>query len=175
MSPEIPEPFKSPQKRTEFFELVDKRNQSIPNLIVEDRVLQERREQRTAFLMMLGDLWFIRRKSTFFGQNHLEEALKLIEQGEPFTVISNHFSDSDSAIRRFMLEYNGYREFADSLLYLGGLRMLERPLVRQVASAEKFVVVPTPLDMENVKHGLTKEPLTPQERSELQEIKRRLR
>lgn len=159
-------------EKSELLATAKKRNKSIPHIISENRVLQERRESRTAFLMLLGDIWFIRNGSTLTGQNHLETAMKLIDQGEPFTAISNHLSDADHAIRRFMLEHNGYREFADRMLYLAGLKMIERPLIRQVASAEKFALIPTPNDMKNLEDIIKSGDLSEEERTILRRLKK---
>lgn len=157
-------------ENSELLALAQKRNASIPDIIRNDEVLRKRREYRTMFLRVVSK-YFLRKGSTLEGQENLESALKTGQAGTPLIVISNHFSDADHSIKRFMLEQNGYREFADRLLYLAGLKMIERPLVRQVASAESLVLIPTPFDLEKLRTAIKSTEFTAEQRWILQRLK----
>lgn len=160
------------KEAAELLSLAQKRNRSIPYLIEQDKVLQQRRELRTTIIRVLGHLWYIRRGSALDGVDNLENAIELGETGTPLVAISNHLSDSDHAIKRIMLEHEGYRNFANKMLFLAGLKMIERPLLRQFASAEKMLLIPTPFDMEDLETVLKSDGLSEEEVKVLRTLKR---
>ena len=160
----------TPAERETLLKIAQGRNAAIPNIIEEDRVLQERREFRTGVLRLFSHYW-LRQGSVLTGQENLDKAMSHAQDGSPLIVVSNHLSDADHVIKRFMLEKNGYKEFADLMLFLGGLKMIERWEIRQVASAERMALIPTPKDIDLVRRALHFGQFSEQELEMLRQLK----
>ena len=122
--------------------------------------------------MALANIRHIRNGSVLIGQDNIEKAMKLAQSGTPEVAVSDHQSDSDHAIKRFMFESNGFHTFANSMLYLGGLKMIERWDVRQFSSSENMLLIPTPYDIENVDTALNSNGLTEDQKRILTRLRR---
>lgn len=148
-----------------------RRNESIPDLIRSNKILQEKRLDRTMLIRALG-LWYVRRGSVLQGYANIESAMELTSNRIPIVDISNHQSDSDHALKRIIFERNHYWRFANRILYLGGLKMKERKDVGFFTKSEDMLLIPTPFDIEEVDNALSLEGITEDERQVLSRLRR---
>ncbi|MCR4306214.1 MAG: hypothetical protein NUV73_03975 [Candidatus Daviesbacteria bacterium] len=127
--------------------IAESRNKLIPDLIRGNRVYWDARLDKTLFAQ--GVCALVTSGMRVKGASNLEEAARLAKTEEEL-LVTNHVSDGDHPARRKAFECLGYKEFADSLVYIGGLKMLERWWIRMFAPAEKMLLVPTPFDFDNL-------------------------
>lgn len=132
---------------------LDSRNELIPKLIKKDQVFRPRTPLRT-FLSWFITETCISGDSLFTGQRHLEEAIRAYQSGASMAIASNHESDSDHGIRRFGMRKNGYGEYANKIVYLAGLKMIERLLISTLSRSENQLYIPTPMDGDALKNAL---------------------
>lgn len=154
-----------PERDHQFLELAKRRNVLIPQLIAKNEVYQKRSESLSQAVRILSYV-FILPKSSLKGQENLEHAQQIRDEGFPLIVVSNHTSDLDHPARRAVLERNGYRSLADSLVYVAGLKMIERKYVKLLVRGEGFVLIPTPFDAEKLDSALNQQSLYTEEEQE---------
>lgn len=132
---------------------LDSRNELIPKLIKKDQVFRPR-TPLGAFLSWFITETCISPESLFIGQRYVEEVIRAYQSGASIAVASNHESDSDHGIRRFGMRKNGYGEYANKIVYLAGLKMIERPLISTLSRSENQLYIPTPMDGDALENAL---------------------
>ncbi len=84
------------------------------------------------------------------GKEHLEEAQAYVKSGKSLILAMNHQSEADTYVVRHILVKNGLEEFAERLVYIAGLKMLERRSTRPFFAAERSLMVATPGDFKTI-------------------------
>ncbi len=98
------------------------------------------------------------------GIENLNKATNLLDRGDELTVIGNHSSDGDPALRRAAFTRVGYKAFADRLIWVAGLSMMERWYTRVFMGCDEAVLVVTPFDLRRIRGVLENEVgFTPEE------------
>lgn len=132
----------------QFVALAESRNQLIPQLISENRVYTPAEKSKSFIAMGLCRVFIS--GLDVLGTKHLEEVSSLVNKGKKLMVVSNHQSDADHTIRRYICEELGFKELSDNFFFLGGLKMLERKSIEHLMPAENTVFVLTPADAHNL-------------------------
>lgn len=131
-----------------FIALAKSRNELIPNLISESRVYTPADPDKSSLATRLCSVFIS--GLDVLGTGYLEEASRLVNTGKKITVVSNHQSDADHTIRRYICEKLGFKELSDTFFFLGGLKMIERKSIQRLMPAENTVFVLTPADARNL-------------------------
>lgn len=132
--------------------LAERRNILIPRMIENGQVYQPSHPGMVAFSRALSYCSFS--EVQVQGEDHLAEAVRLGEK-HPLIVTSNHQTDVDAVVVRRALEKIGFGNFADKLVYLAGLKMIERWSTRYLMGTGSVVYVATPFDRQQLKQVLT--------------------
>lgn len=159
-------------ERAELIRLARRRTREITDRVLQEKVattIDLRRQRRVIQATKI----FVR-GTKVTGLENIDLAIKKSENSR-LIVINNHFADSDHSIRRIILDENGYKEFADKLFYLAGLKMDERWYTEKFMGAENTVYIPTPADFAVVEKYLAQGSLAFYERSVLERYLARLR
>lgn len=85
------------------------------------------------------------------------EDLLDLDKGEELTVIGNHMSDGDPTLRRAAFTRTGHKSFADRLIWVAGLSMVERWYTRFFMGCDEAVMVVTPFDLRRIRGVLESE------------------
>lgn len=131
-----------------FIELARSRNELIPSLINEKRVYTPADPDKASLATRLCNVFISGLE--VLGTGYLEEASRLVDAGKKLAVVSNHQSDADHTIRRYICEKLGFKELSDTFFFLGGLKMIERKSIQRLMPAENTVFVLTPADARNL-------------------------
>lgn len=136
--------------------LANRRNITIPAMIRAKDVNWKRLGYKTALMRIIGDLYIDLDSNNIRGVENLETADRLSEDHR-LIVTQNHQTDLDHQAKRLFLETLGFREFADRLVYTGGLKMDERWYIRFFVRSEQGIFIATPADLDRVQAVLTKD------------------
>jgi hypothetical protein len=128
------------------------RSELIDHLIASDEVYTPR-TRVGAFLVGFLARSCISPGSEFIGRQNLELAIRAFEGGQSVSTASNHESDSDHTIRRFVFEQGGYGDFVNRTVYAAGLKMRERGEINRLSGSENQLYIPTPFDMADLKEA----------------------
>lgn len=88
------------------------------------------------------------------GVQNLTKATDLLDKGDELTVVSNHMSDGDPTLRRAAFTRVGHKVFADRLVWVAGLSMVERWYTRIFMGVDEAVLVVTPFDLRRIRKVL---------------------
>lgn len=148
----------------QFIALAKGRNQLIPTVISENRVYTPAEPPKSFLAMSLCSVFISGLE--VIGTKYLEEAAGLVNGGKKLMIVSNHQSDADHTIRRYICEKLGFKELSDTFFFLGGLKMIERKSIERLMPAENTVFVLTPADVHNLVTALRwskRQQLTPEQ------------
>lgn len=85
------------------------------------------------------------------GVKNIASATKLLDKREELTVVGNHTSDGDPILRRTAFTRLGHKEFANRLVWVAGLSMVERWYTRIFMGVDNAVLVVTPFDLRRIR------------------------
>lgn len=132
--------------------VAQRRNVTIPKLIAEERVYSGAEPIKTLAVQALchtvtSGVWVK-------GLDNLSTAAELAQNGEDILGVGNHLSDADHPIRHHLIDCSGFGDFSRRLVFMAGLKMIERKPIEWLMPAENVIFIPTPFDFDNLKTGL---------------------
>ncbi len=136
----------------QLISLAERRNITIPGLIRDEKVYWEAEPFKTLTVQglchaVVPGIWAK-------GLDNLATAAGLVKNGEDVTEIGNHLCDGDHSARRHAFNRFGFQDFGRKLVFMAGLKMIERWPIKWFMPAESVIFIPTPFDFNNIKIGL---------------------
>lgn len=159
----------NPEKAAELLETARRRNSLIPPLLKSGGYFIQRTPFHSLFINGILPKVFIE-SMDLEGEDNLKRALQL-SKSHKLIINLNHTSDADHTAVRAILENKGFGEIADRNLYLGGLRMKERPHTDRLLGSENLVFTMTPFDKREVDEALANSAELGYSKEEVNEIK----
>lgn len=89
--------------------------------------------------------------SSIENEDYLHQAIDRVhKEGKKFRLTPRHESDFDPLALRYILQRAGLEEFCNDIVWIAGVNMLKRPLIRPWMRGEHVIYIATPADSDTL-------------------------